>query len=158
MSPGGKLDTAGLRDQIAGDVVTAADPGWDAARQAWNLVADQHPGLVVFAESPDDIVATVRFARDRGLRVAPQSTGHGATTLGDLDGTVLLQTSRLTEVTIDPDQRAARVQAGARWEHVVGPAAEHGLAGCTAAQRGRGGRLHARRRARMAGSARGPGA
>src|ERR1700733_14114758 len=87
MSPGGKLDPAGLRDRIAGDLVTAQDPGWDAARRAWNLVADQHPELVVFAEAPDDIVATVRFARARGLRVAPQSTGHGATTLADLGGT-----------------------------------------------------------------------
>jgi hypothetical protein len=128
VSSGGTIDAGRLRGQIAGDVVTPEDPGWDAARQAWNLVADQHPALVVLAESPDDVVASVRFARDGGLRVAPQSTGHGATTLGDLNRTVLLQTSRLTGVTIDPAERTARAQAGARWEHVVGPAAEHGLA------------------------------
>jgi hypothetical protein len=123
------LDITDLRARLAGDVVTAQDPAWDAARQAWNLVAEQHPELVVFAESPDDVIATVRFARDQGLRVAPQSTGHGATTLADLGGAVLLQTSRMTDVVIDPDARAARVQAGARWARLIGPAAEHGLAG-----------------------------
>jgi FAD binding domain len=129
VSLGGKIDAAALGQQVAGDVVTPDDPGWDAARQAWNLVADQHPAVVVFAESSQDIAATVRAARNAGLRVAPQSTGHGAATLGDLGDAVLLQTSRLTQVAVEPDRCTARVQSGARWEHVVGPAAEHGLAG-----------------------------
>src|SRR5207302_6741132 len=105
VSLGGKIDSAALGQQVAGDVVTPGDPGWDAARQAWNLVADQHPALVVFAESAQDIATTVRAARSAGLRVAPQSTGHGATTLGVLRETMLLQTSRLTEVAVDPDRR-----------------------------------------------------
>ena len=129
MSSGGTNDNDRLGEQIAGEVVTPGDPGWDAARQAWNLVADQHPELVVFAESPEDVVATIRFARDRGLRLAPQSTGHGATTLTGLGGAVLLQTSRLTGVTVDPNARTARVQAGAQWGHVILAAAGHGLAG-----------------------------
>jgi FAD binding domain/Berberine and berberine like len=35
----------------------------------------------------------------------------------------------MNAVEIDPDRRRARLQAGAQWQHVVGPAAEHGLAG-----------------------------
>ena len=37
--------------------------------------------------------------------------------------------SRMNSVEIDPGERRARLQAGAQWQHVVGPAAEHGLAG-----------------------------
>jgi FAD/FMN-containing dehydrogenase len=121
------VDLAPLRATITGDVVTPADAHWDAARRAWNLVADQRPALVIVADAVDDVAATVRFARANGLRVAPQSTGHGATSLGDLSGTILLRTSRLSDVGIDPAAGTARVQAGARWDGVVSAAGEHGL-------------------------------
>ncbi len=110
-------------------MIAPGDAGWETARQAWNLTADQRPALIVFAESVADIAATVRFAAADGLRVAPQSTGHGATSIGDLAGTILLKTSRLAGVEVDPVARVARVEAGALWSDVVGPAAEHGLVG-----------------------------
>jgi FAD/FMN-containing dehydrogenase len=124
-----KPDTDRLREAITGDVIAHGEAGWDAARQAWNLTADQRPPLVVLAESAADIAATVRFAAANGLRVAPQSTGHGATSMGDLADTILLKTSRLTGVAIDPAARIAMVEAGALWSDVVAPAAEHGLVG-----------------------------
>src|SRR4051794_32836641 len=96
------LDVSGLRDRLAGDVVTARDAGWDTARAAFNLSADQHPAAVVLAESTDDIAATVDFARERGLRVAPQGPGHGATLLPALDDVLLLRTTRMAGVEIDP--------------------------------------------------------
>jgi FAD/FMN-containing dehydrogenase len=75
------VDVEPLRAAIAGEVVEPTDPGWDAARQAWNLIADQHPALVVLAAAPEDITASVRFAAANGLRVAAQGTGHGATNI-----------------------------------------------------------------------------
>ena len=88
----------------------------------------QHPAAVVLAESADDVASTVLFATDNGLRVAPQGTGHGAGSVPDLSGAVLLKLSRLTDVSIDPAAGGARAGAGAQWRNVVGPAAEHGLA------------------------------
>jgi hypothetical protein len=116
-----------LRERIEGDVVLPGDAGWDGARQAWNLVADQHPAAVVYAASAEDIVTTLRLAAEHGLRVAAQGTGHGATTLPDLDSTLLLRTSRLTNVEVDPSARLARVEAGAQWSDVVPLAGTHGL-------------------------------
>ncbi len=124
-----KPDPGPLRAALAGDVVAEGEAGWDAARQAWNLTADQRPPLVVMAGTVADVAATVRFAAANGLKVAPQSTGHGATSMGDLAGTVLLKTSRLTAVAVDPAARTATVEAGALWSDVVGPAGEHGLVG-----------------------------
>ncbi len=116
-----------LRGAIAGAVVASSDPGWDAARQAWNLTVDQHPALVVRAGAVADIAATVRFAAANGLRVAVQATGHGATSLGELDDAILLRTSELDGVVVDPEARTARVQAGAQWREVISVAAAHGL-------------------------------
>jgi hypothetical protein len=117
-----------LGERMVGDVLLPGDTGWDGARQAFNLVADQHPAAVVYAASTDDIVDTLRFAAEEGIRVAAQGTGHGATTLRDLGSTVLLRTSRLTKVEIDPSARRARAEAGALWKDVVAPAGKHGLA------------------------------
>jgi hypothetical protein len=84
---------------------------------------------VATPESPDDVVAVIEIAREHGLRVAPQGTGHGAPPRASLEGSVLADMSRMNAVEIDPGLGRARLQAGAQWQHVVGPAAEHGLAG-----------------------------
>jgi FAD/FMN-containing dehydrogenase len=70
----------------------------------------------------------VGFARARGLQVAPQGTGHAAAPLGSLEDTILLKTSRMRGVEIDPVTQRARAEAGALWGDVTGQAAEHGLA------------------------------
>ena len=118
-----------LRDALTGDVVAPGDPAWDDARQAFNLAADQRPALVVRAGAPADLAATVRHAAAHDLRVAPQGTGHGALSLGDLTDTILLRTGALAGVTVDPAARTARVEAGARWRDVAAAAGEHGLVG-----------------------------
>ncbi len=117
-----------LRDLIEGDVVVPGDYAWDEVRQAWNLTVDQRPVAVALPESPEDVVAIVAFARANDLRVAPQGTGHGAAALDRLDDTILLKTERMRHVTIDPDTRIARAEAGTIWIDVVEAAAEHGLA------------------------------
>ena len=118
-----------LQSAIAGTVVGPSDPAWDTARQAWNLTADQNPEAVAFAESADDVRTVVNFARERGLKVAAQGTGHAATALGPLEGAVLLRTMRMGRVEVDPAARSARVEAGALWGDLGVAAGKHGLSG-----------------------------
>src|SRR5918912_997458 len=119
------LDALGVR--LDGDLVRPGDHEWDAARQAWHLSVDQRPAAVVRAASVRDVIETVDAARRLGLRVAPQGTGHNAAPLGPLDGTILLKTSAMRGVAIDPVRKIARVQAGALWMDVVPIAYRHGL-------------------------------
>src|SRR5262252_3531701 len=109
--------------------LTPGDPGWDDARRAWNLAVDQHPTAVAIPRTAHDVVAAVAFAREHGLRVAAQGTGHHAAPLGPLAGTVLIKTHAMRGISIDPIGRIARVEAGARWQEVADAAAGHGLAG-----------------------------
>ena len=120
-------DLQSLRSRCTGIVVAPGDPDWDEARQAWNLTVDQHPVAVAVPESADDVVAVVSFAASSGLRVAPQTTGHNAGPLGDLDDTLLVRTTSLRDVEIDPVARRARVGGGVLWQDVMGPASAHGL-------------------------------
>ena len=121
-------DLETLRTAITGDVFVPGELGYDEARQAWNLTTDERPAVVVVAESAADVVQAVRFARSRGMRIAPQGTGHGSEPLEPLEGAMLLRTVRMRGVRIDPAARTARAEAGALWQDVTVPAGEHGLA------------------------------
>ena len=112
---------------IAGRVATPSDADWDEARAAWNLIADQRPEAVVFAEGADDVAATVRFAAENGLRVTGQGTGHGAAPLGPLAGAVLIKTERMQGIEVDPSAGTARVEAGALSAELGEAANAHGL-------------------------------
>ena len=120
-------DLDDLRARVVGRIVLPGDPDWDDARRAWNLAVDQRPYAVVLVESAKDVVEVVAFASLHGLRIAAQGTGHGASTLGDLAGTILVKTTLLRDVEIDPVAKRARVGAGAIWADVVEPAAEQGF-------------------------------
>ena len=125
------VDVRPLRAQLEGDVVAPEDEGWDEARLAWNLAIDQRPAAVALPESAADVATVVRFAREHGLRIAPQGTGHNAAALaaaGPLDDTILVKTVRMRGVTIDAETRTARAEAGVLWIEIVEAAAEHGLA------------------------------
>src|SRR5688572_16148083 len=97
-----------LRDGLSGRVVVDGDPDWDAVRVAFNLLIDQRPAAVVLPAGVDDVAHVLRFASGNGLRVAPQTTAHGAGGLGDLSGSLLLRTSEMTGATVDRDARTAR--------------------------------------------------
>ncbi len=120
-------DIRALRTRVAGEIVLPGDPGWDTARLAWNLAVDQRPFAVALVESAEDVVAIVEFARVHGLRVAPQSTGHGASALASLEDAILVKTERMRRVEIDATARRAHVEGGAVWADVVEPAAEQGF-------------------------------
>ena len=120
------LATAPELAELGTRAVRPGDPGYDAARAARNLEVAHHPAVVVLAESADDIRAGVRYARRSGLGVGVLSTGHGT---GRLCDGVLVNTSRLRSVEIDPINRRARVGAGAIWADVIEAAAPHGLTG-----------------------------
>jgi FAD/FMN-containing dehydrogenase len=109
-------------------VVLPGDPGWDDARQGFNLLVDQHPVAVVLAADEGDVIAAVRYARENGLRVAPQATGHNAGPLGTLEDAILVNVAGLNDIAIDADARRVRVGAGVRWRDVVPALSDLGLA------------------------------
>ena len=109
-APGDLTDLAG---GLTGRLVTPADADWDALRAPWNVVVNQQPAAIVVAADADDVVTTVRYAAARGLSVAAQPGGHGASRASD--GAILLRTGALDDVWIDVDARVARVGAGVKW-------------------------------------------
>jgi FAD/FMN-containing dehydrogenase len=117
-----------LQSRIHGRVLTEGDEAWNASRQTFNLTHDQRPAALVRVANADDVAETVRYAAQRGLRIAPQSTGHNAGPIEGLEDSLLVRTDSLQEVRIDVPARRARVGSGVRWAAVADPASEAGLA------------------------------
>ena len=117
-----------LQSRLHGQVLTDTDEAWDASRQTFNVLVDQRPAAVVRVANADDVAETIRYAAQRGLRIAPQGTGHNAGPIDGLEDALLLRTDALQGVEIDVVARRARVGAGVRWGDVADPASEAGLA------------------------------
>ena len=116
------ISSAHIRDldaRLTGAAVGPADAAWDAARQAWNLHVDQRPAAVVVPRTVNDVQAAIHFAREHGLRVAPQGTGHNAGPLGSLAGSLLIKLHEMKAVDIDVDARTFRAEAGVVWLDVT---------------------------------------
>jgi hypothetical protein len=103
----------------------AGEQGYDDEIAGFQTAVRHRPEVVVAAASAQDVVDAVLLARDKGLTVAVQATGHGARVPAD---GVLVTTRRMAGVRIDPVARTAVVEAGARWSAVIERAAVHGLA------------------------------
>jgi FAD/FMN-containing dehydrogenase len=116
-----------LAEHLQGTIHLPGEPDYDRARRAWNLNADHRPAAVVMAASTADVRNSVCFATRSGLGVGVMATGHGTGTPSGSDG-LLINTSGLRRVVVDPDQRTADVAAGTRWREVITTAAPHGLA------------------------------
>jgi hypothetical protein len=118
-----------LRGLCGGSVQLPGDPAYDMARSPWNLQVHDHPAAVCYPAYVEEVAEVLLAAAAAGLQVAPQGTGHGAPPLqGRLGEAVLLRTSAMTELEIDPDRRCARAAAGVLWGDLADAAGRHGLA------------------------------
>lgn len=107
-------------------VVFPGDAEYAPLATPWNLAVRSAPLAVVAAADAGDVSRTLRFAAAHGIPVAVQATGHGA--WADLSDAILVSTRRLTECTVHPEERWARVGAGVAWQQVLDAAAPHGFA------------------------------
>src|ERR687885_3030968 len=115
-----------LRRTLHGRLHRPGDAEYDARRRPFSPALDPRPAMVVEAYGPADVRAAVVAAREYGLRFAVQGTGHG--THVPCDGGILLRTTAMATVLVDPDRRVAHVGAGARWAGGLAAAAPFGLA------------------------------
>jgi FAD/FMN-containing dehydrogenase len=72
------------------------------------------------------MAATVAFAARHGLRVTVQCSGHGAG--ADLSDTIMVRTSALREIIVDPARNLVKVGAGVRGRDLAAALPPHGLA------------------------------
>ncbi len=121
-------DLQRLRDSIRGPVIDPDDQGYDAARAIWNGAIDRRPACVARCTGVADVVAAVRFARERDLLVAVRSGGHGVGGHAICDGGLVIDLSPMKGIRVDPAARTARAEAGVLWGELDRETQLHGLA------------------------------
>lgn len=109
------LDAA--RRALRGTLLLPGDESFDDARRPWNLAIEQHPVGVADPADLGDLRTLVHAARDAGVTIAVQPTGHGAS--GDLAGAVILRMAAFDDLEVDLEAGTVRVGSGVRWGAVV---------------------------------------
>ena len=102
----------------------------------WNNRIVHRPDFVVAASNGHHLQDAVRFAAERSLPIRVQATGHGA--LAAYEGGVLIDTSAIGGIQIDPDRRIATLGAGVQWQQLLDAAQPLGLAGLAGSSGGVG--------------------
>ena len=108
-------DDARLRDSVHGAVIDPEDDRYEEARSIWNGAIDRRPACIVRCTGVADVVAAVRFARERDLLVAVRSGGHGVGGHAICDGGLVIDLSPMKGIRVDPARRTARAEAGVLW-------------------------------------------
>ena len=116
-----------LAESVAGPVLIPGDADYAAEARAFNLAVQHAPDVILAATSTDDVAAGIHWARSLGLPVSVQATGHGASSA--ISGGLLISTSRMQELVVDPIEQTARVGAGVKWRDLLTETVPHGLIG-----------------------------
>ncbi len=108
--------------RIGGRIIRRADSNYEVwrASMVWYIFKPaRFPDTIIRAESEDDVIAAVDYARESGQKVATRTTGHNPARACLRNGGVLLDTSQLREVEIDAAAGTAWIQPGIRSEDFI---------------------------------------
>jgi FAD/FMN-containing dehydrogenase len=121
------VSVQGLATAVRGRVVEPADSDYDACRALYNGMIDKRPAAIAYCVDENDVAAAVRYGVEHGLRIAVRSGGHNGAGSGSCDDGLVIDLSEMSDVTVDPAARMARVGGGATLNKVVTDTHEHGL-------------------------------
>jgi FAD/FMN-containing dehydrogenase len=128
---------ASFSEAFEGEIVLPGSAGYDAARIVWNGMIDRHPAAVARCDGVDDVIRTIRFAREQDLAIAVRSGGHSVGGFSTCDDGIVIDLSLMRGVDVDAAQRTAKVNGGAllgeldRAAQAVGLACPVGVVGHT---------------------------
>jgi FAD/FMN-containing dehydrogenase len=121
-------DLERLRDSLQGPLILPGDEGYDEARSIWNGAIDRRPACIARCTGVADVVAAVRFGRERDLQVAVRSGGHGVGGQALCDAGLVIDLSPMKGIRVDPVARTARAEAGVLWGELDHETQPFGLA------------------------------
>ena len=116
-----------LRSGFRGAVLLPTEEGYDEARSIWNAAIDRHPAVVVRPLGAADVMAAVRFARERSLEISIRGGGHHVAGHAVTDGGLMIDCSAMKSVRVNPDGKRAWVEPGALLHDVDVETQAHGL-------------------------------
>ena len=117
-----------FRFSLHGQLLQPQDPDYHVARKVYNGMFDKYPAFIARCADVEDVIASVKFARENNLLLAIKGGGHNAAGLGVCDDGFVIDLSLLKEISIDPLGKTAFVQAGCTLGEIDRATHEFGLA------------------------------
>ena len=117
-----------LRTSLRGGLLLPGQPGYDEARSVWNAMIDRQPAIIARCLGCVDVLTCINFAREHGITLSVKGGGHNISGLAVGHGGLMLDTSLMRGVWVNPTTRTARAQAGCLLGDVDRETQLHGLA------------------------------
>jgi FAD/FMN-containing dehydrogenase len=114
--------------EFSGAVLEPGDEDFETARQIWNGDIQRRPAAIARCTGTADVLAAVRFARERELPIAIRGGGHAVAGHAVCDDGLVIDLSAMTGVRVDPMAGTVRAQGGCLWRHVDHESRAFGLA------------------------------
>ncbi|EXJ53324.1 uncharacterized protein A1O5_13446 [Cladophialophora psammophila CBS 110553] len=112
----------------ASKVLTADSEGYDESLHRWSEAAEKRAAVVVQATCAEDVSKALLYAQAQGLEVAVVGGGHSTSGSSSTEGGLVVDLTKMRQVTVDPERQTIKAQGGTVWEDVDHAAAKYGLA------------------------------
>src|ERR1700734_3922433 len=112
--------------QLVGHITLPQDPSYPGARATFMNAFQHFPQIIVYCVGFSDVVSSIRFAQEVGLKPVCRSGGH-STAGYSVNDDMIIDVSGINYVRVDPDARVASVGAGANFAQINATLALYGL-------------------------------
>ncbi|MFZ0804227.1 MAG: FAD-dependent oxidoreductase [Terriglobales bacterium] len=101
-----------LHERFKGDLLRPGESGYEDARVIWNGMVARTPGIIARCADVGDVQSAVRAGSEAGILTAVRCGGHSLAGFSTCDGGLVIDLSRMRQVTVDPGRRRARFAGG----------------------------------------------
>ena len=115
---------------IKGRIINRGDSNYNLWRGAmiwYKFKPKRYPDIIIQAQSEQDVIDAVNYARTNGLKISVRSAGHNPAKAVLREGGMLLDISPLQKVEVDKTTQTAWIQPGIRSEELNKFTLEHDL-------------------------------
>jgi FAD/FMN-containing dehydrogenase len=121
-----------LRARLGPDRVLVRGPAYDQARRLWNGAVDHRPALIARPGTPAEVQVAVLTALMHDLPVSVRGGGHDWAGRAMRPGGLVIDLTRMRQVTVNAGERIATAGGGATARAVIAAATPHDLVAATA--------------------------
>jgi FAD/FMN-containing dehydrogenase len=101
-----------LQRRFKGDLLRPGESGYEDARIIWNGMVARRPGLIARCADVVDVQNAVRAGSEIGILAAVRCGGHSLSGFSTCDGGIVIDLSRMRQVTVDPEACHAMIAGG----------------------------------------------
>ena len=116
-----------LAERFQGDLIRPRDQPYEAARAIWNGMFSLRPGLIARCADASDVQQAVRAASRLGILTAIRCGGHSLAGFSTCEGGLVIDLSKMRQVTVDPEMQKARFSGGCLLGSIDAATQEAGL-------------------------------